>query len=171
VESGPPTRDHGRNCLRWAVGVRGSHRSLTLIKRAGNYRLFFCFMGSAIGVCKMCDQLKSLVKAHIIARSFFETIRGSGKYSVLVNANKPIKAAGTFFRAGPHDDSILCEECERLFSEFDNYGWQILGTPSLNDPVYDNGKPYSYKIACDTDKLRRFLLSVLWRASASKLQS
>jgi hypothetical protein len=117
----------------------------------------------------MCSQLKRLVKSHIIPRRFFELIRGSGNYSVLVNADKPLKEAGTFLQAGPYDDSMLCQDCERKFSDFDNYGWQILGEPLLNEGVYDNGVLYAYKIACDTDKVRRFLLSVLWRASVSSL--
>jgi hypothetical protein len=127
-------------------------------------------MSSAVGVCRLCGQLKKLVRSHIIPKSFFEQIKACGKYSVLINANKPIRAAGTFLQAGPYDGSIPCEDCERRFSDFDSYGWQILGTLALNDPVYDDGRPFAYKIACDTVKLRKFVLSVLWRASVSELK-
>ena len=99
-----------------------------------------------------------------------ELIKGSGKYTVVFNANKPVESAGTFLQAGPYDDSILCLDCERTFNDFDNYGWQILGSPSLSNPVHDEtGRSYAYRISCDTDKIRRFLLSVLWRASVSSL--
>jgi hypothetical protein len=128
-------------------------------------------MGSVTGVCKMCGQLSKLVRSHIIPRSFYKLIKGSGNYAVVFNANKPFKSAGEFFQSGPYDDSILCLDCERKFADFDNYGWQILGSPPLTDPVHDDvGKPYAYRIPCDTDKIRRFLLSVLWRASVSSLE-
>ena len=53
---------------------------------------------------------------------------------------------------------------------FDDYGWQILGKPSLDNPLYDDFEelPHAHRIDCDTDKIRRFVLAVLWRASASK---
>jgi hypothetical protein len=64
----------------------------------------------------------------------------------------------------------LCEDCEKKFSGFDNYGWQILGKLSLANPLYDDFEdfPYAYKIDCNTDKIRRFILAVLWRASVSR---
>jgi hypothetical protein len=68
-----------------------------------------------------------LIKAHAIPRKFFAGIRGTGNYSVLIDANKPLKAAGTYYQAGAYDNEILCEDCEKKFSDFDNYGWQILG--------------------------------------------
>jgi hypothetical protein len=83
----------------------------------------------------MCDQIKQLIKAHAIPRKFFEGIRGTGNYSVLIDANKPLKADGTYYQAGTYDNEILCEDCEKKFSDFDNYGWQILGKPSLANPL------------------------------------
>jgi hypothetical protein len=115
----------------------------------------------------MCDQTKRLIKAHIISRKFYEQIRGRDKYAVMVNANKSVKEAGTFYQAGIFDREILCEECERKFSALDDYGWQILGNTSLTNPLDDDDGTFAYKIDCDTDKIRRFLLSVLWRASVS----
>jgi hypothetical protein len=125
-------------------------------------------MDAVIAVCRMCDQTKGLIKAHVIPRKFFEGIKGTDKYAVQINANKALRESGTFHQAGVYDNKILCEECERRFSDLDSYGWKVLGTPSLDDPVRDeDGNSYAYKIACDTDKLRRFLLAVLWRASVS----
>jgi hypothetical protein len=116
----------------------------------------------------MCNQFKELVKAHSIPRKFFESIRGTGNYSVLINANKPLKQAATYCQAGAHDHTILCEDCERKFSGLDTYGWQILGKPDLSQPWHgQDGTLLGHKIACDTDKIRRFILSVLWRASVS----
>lgn len=80
-----------------------------------------------------------------------------------------MKAAGTFHQASVYDSEILCEECEKKFSEFDRYGWEILGPMAVDRPPPGlNLGNDVYKIDCDTDKLRRFILSVLWRASVSK---
>jgi hypothetical protein len=116
----------------------------------------------------MCDQIKQLIKAHAIPRKFFEGIRGTGNYSVLIDANKPLKAAGTYYQAGAYDNEILCEDCEKKFSDFDSYGWQILGKPSLANPLYHDFEefPYAYKIDCNTDKIRRFNLFSSSRAVA-----
>jgi hypothetical protein len=118
----------------------------------------------------MCNQTRKLIKAHIIPRKFFEGIRGTGKYSVMVDANKPLKQARTFHQAGGYDSAILCEDCEKKFSDLDHHGWQILGKPSLTNPLYDDLEEslYGYKIDCDTDKIRRFILAVVWRATVSR---
>src|SRR5271166_758707 len=119
--------------------------------------------------CRMCGETKPLVKAHIISKKFFESLKQDKPYGVLVDSNKPIKSAGKFRQAGVYDNEILCEDCEKKFSEFDRYGWQILGPMAVDRPPPDSkGETYVYKIDCDTDKLRRFILSVLWRASVSK---
>src|ERR1700674_3029575 len=63
---------------------------------------------------------------------------------------------------------MLCLECEGKFSDFDSYGWKILGELDLSTPYLENFQLAGYWMACDTDKLRRFILSVLWRASVSE---
>jgi hypothetical protein len=105
---------------------------------------------------RMCDKVKQLINAHIIPRKFFEGIRGTHKYAVQVDSSRPLKDAGTFYQAGIADKKILCEECERAFSDFDTYGWNILGKLSLGDPLQDENGSYAHKIVCDTDKIRRF---------------
>jgi hypothetical protein len=126
-------------------------------------------MKPIIGKCGMCEEVKRLIDAHAIPRTFFKDLKQGGNYAVLVDANKPMKSAGTFYQAGVYDSAILCEDCERKFSEFDRYGWQILGPMAVDRPPPNSKEDsYVYKIDCDTDKLRRFILAVLWRASVSK---
>src|SRR5258707_2681557 len=56
-----------------------------------------------------------------------------------------------------------------MFSVPYSYGWQILGPMTVDRPPPNpKGDPYIYKIDCDVDKIRRFIVSVLWRASVSK---
>ena len=126
------------------------------------------------GTCRFCNLIKPLIKAHIIPRSFFlkykgDPAKGQKPYAVLVDSKKPIKESGEFKQAGIYDSNILCESCEKKFGEFDRYGWEILEPITVDTPPSQyNGSVY--KIDCDTDKIRRFILSVLWRASVSKIQ-
>jgi hypothetical protein len=122
-------------------------------------------------VCKHCRKPSTkFVKAHAgIARSFSHAFRGADPNSVLVNVSGKGKLARRI-QAGIWDDEILCPDCEAKFSELDGYGWKILGKPDLTKPYLDhNFQPVGYWISCDTDKLRRFILSSLWRASVSKV--
>jgi hypothetical protein len=121
-----------------------------------------------IGKCRMCGEIKPLINAHIVPRTFFEVVRGSGKYTVLVEP----KAAkqSKFLQAGDMDPDILCCECDNKFSALDDYGFKILGVPQPKCRYIDpaTGNEVGSVIECDTDKLSRFVLAVLWRASISK---
>jgi len=65
---------------------------------------------------------------------------------------------------------MLCEDCEKKFGPFDEYGFKILGRSNLTErPLLHNGRLYGYEINCDTDRLHRFVLSVLWRAAVTRL--
>jgi hypothetical protein len=116
----------------------------------------------------MCGEEKPLIKAHIIPRTFFEILKGDKKCTVLVEP-KAIRQV-QFPQAGDMDPNILCFECDNKFSVLDKYGFKILGAPQPKfryvNPV--TGNEVGSVIECDTDKLRRFVLAVLWRASISR---
>jgi hypothetical protein len=123
--------------------------------------------------CKWCGQTKPLIKAHIVPRNFFELILGDSpkKYTELVRTNSD--KARTFLQAGIYDPSILCALCDGRFSELDEYGWRILGNPLKGQVITDpeTGIELPREVSgVDTDKLRRFILSVLWRSSVSSLE-
>ena len=122
--------------------------------------------------CKWCGQTKPLIKAHIVPRNFFELISGDRpeKYTVLVRTNT--EKPRTFLQAGIHDTSILCADCDGRFSKLDGYGWKILGKPLKGQVITDptTGVELAVEVSeVDTDKLRRFVLAVLWRSSVSNL--
>jgi hypothetical protein len=116
----------------------------------------------------MCGEENPLIKAHIIPRTFFEILKGDKKCTVLVEP-KAIRQV-QFPQAGDMDPNILCFECDNKFSVLDKYGFKILGAPQPKfryvNPV--TGNEVGSVIECDTDKLRRFVLAVLWRASISR---
>jgi hypothetical protein len=123
-------------------------------------------------VCRLCHKPNKFANSHIIGRSFFRKIRGPFKHAVEVNLDA--KQISTFRQAGCYDDQMLCLECEPKFSELDTYGFKVLGRPDVSRPTLSHGLAgtvEAYRIVgCDTDKLRKFILSVLWRASVSSLE-
>lgn len=122
-------------------------------------------------LCNLCRRpAKRFAKAHAgIARSFFHAFRGDEPNSVFFDVTGKGKLARRI-QAGIWDDEILCLDCEAKFSGLDTYGWQILGKPDVSQPYFDDDfHVVGFRIRCDTDKLRRFILSSLWRSSVSKI--
>jgi hypothetical protein len=128
-------------------------------------------MGGQTGICQRCGQTRTLVNSHIIPRSFFKIVKGTHDYAVSVDLSNDSKRIASYRQAGESDRNILCRPCEETFSDWDDYGFQILGSPSTAFPVLQPGesKVYGHRIDCDTDKIRRFALSVFWRASVSRI--
>jgi hypothetical protein len=120
--------------------------------------------------CKLCQSRPlKFSNSHIIPRSFFHLFRGDEPNSVALDVggktNKVQKK-----QAGFSDPAMLCESCEKKFSNFDSYGWKILGSKNLIEtPLRHELQLYGYSVQCDTDLLHRFILSVYWRASVSKI--
>jgi len=118
--------------------------------------------------CQYCGENKKLIKAHIIPASFFKPLRAdNGDVPYLMNdlpGEFPKKS-----QTGVYDKTILCRECEDQFAKWDEYGFKTLvdGAKQLK-PMYDQQKLLAFILPqVDIDQLKRFLLSVLWRASVS----
>jgi hypothetical protein len=122
--------------------------------------------------CRFCDQDKpALAKAHIIPRSFFKVVRGKENYSVEMRVSEEA-VTEEFQQAGKYDNGILCEDCERKFSQYDAHGHSVF-TKVFEDPtIYrdPNEIECAYLLPnVDFRLLKLFVLSVLWRASVSSL--
>jgi hypothetical protein len=110
---------------------------------------------------------RRFVNAHIIPEGFFRRLR-DGTTTPRLISNTP----DTFPQPAPigvYDAAILCDSCEPLFGEWDEYAQQMLraepgGVPHIlpDDTVVGWELPeYRY------DLLKLFFVSVLWRASVS----
>jgi hypothetical protein len=123
-------------------------------------------------VCRLCHKPNKFARSHVIPRSFFLKIRGQHKHAVEVNLNA--KQIAVFRQAGNYCTQMLCVECEPKFNALDDYGFKVLGNPDVSRPILSQshfGTVEAYRVVgCDTDKLRKFILSVLWRASVSSLE-
>ena len=91
----------------------------------------------SVGTCKLCKQVKKLVKAHIIPRSFFlGKARGDSKHWLEARQHD-IKAV-KFLQNGGWDKTILCEDCDNSFSPWDDYGFKVLENPPGNNALPKN---------------------------------
>ncbi len=78
-------------------------------------------------------------------------------------------------RIGIYDQNILCEDCEKEFSLLDDYGAKVLLVQrhlvEIKDP--DSQEILAYRVEgaeIDFDKLRRFFLSIAYRAHLSSVK-
>jgi len=105
--------------------------------------------------CKFCHkQVPKLVDAHIIPRSFFRATRGKAKSFIFVgvdNADLDRK----FKQAGISDKTILCEQCERLFTPYDTHGFKVVSDLMATKQIFHNsmGKACAY-ISQNADYMR-----------------
>ena len=117
--------------------------------------------------CLLCQEEKKLVRAHIIPRAFYRldhTDRRPARLVTNVSGRHTKKVP-----IGIYDDGIVCEECEHLFSPWDDYAAEIfLHQWGEFRPIRGDGKDialvretYSYT------KLKMFFISLLWRAGVS----
>lgn len=118
-------------------------------------------------ICKLCCAEKPTVKSHIIPEAFFREMR-KGDTLLLVSGT-----AGEFPKRAPigvYDERMLCGDCEKRFGDIDSFGAETLlsGFNKLFSPLYEMRGLAAYQSSSiDGTRLLRFLLSVLWRASAS----
>jgi hypothetical protein len=118
-------------------------------------------------VCKGCGENKTLIKAHVIPKSFYMDLRASANHLNIVPSNTEERQVRSHI--GDYDSNILCKDCDSIMEKYDDYGKKLLldrketfierekNDQLLGWEVYD----------FDYLKLKLFFLSILWRASIS----
>jgi hypothetical protein len=108
-----------------------------------------------------CDEL---IEAHIIPRCFARYIMGE-QHNMMVTLDMAVRARR---QLGEFDKTILCKACDHdLGRLYDEHAFDVLRSfdtrhRSLPDNVFEIPD-------VDGDRLAKFVLSVLWRASISGL--
>lgn len=118
--------------------------------------------------CRLCGGAGTFIQAHVIPEAFFRPLRIKGETPLLVvgvQGALPKRA-----HIGVYDKKLLCASCETKFSSADTYGTDVLLTGF--ERHFKELQRENHTIAYEgsgVDKLRllEFLVSVLWRASAS----
>jgi hypothetical protein len=122
-----------------------------------------------MSICKGCGLDEPLIRAHAIPEAFFRPLQGKDGKAAFIVTNRQ----GEFTKRspiGPYDKAILCRECEDRFAKLDDYGQKVLlqTVNNLDSIVDQHGTLIGYWLrTVDTALFKRFLISVLWRASVS----
>jgi hypothetical protein len=118
--------------------------------------------------CHLCEAQVPLIEAHIIPRPFFRAYgRGRGPRVISNSPGVNPKRAP----AGFYDASILCGPCDRRIGVWDQYGAELFIDGLSEFKPFPNARsPIALvRPSFDFDRLRLFVLSVLWRAGISSL--
>jgi hypothetical protein len=118
--------------------------------------------------CRFCNLEKPLGDSHIIPKSFFPPKTGGDTRPNRLLSNKE----GTYPKKMPigvYDQTILCHECEKVFDPLDDYSQKLLlENESDHQPLLFRGETIGFYLPkYDYDKLKKFFISLLWRASVS----
>lgn len=119
--------------------------------------------------CRLCQQSnKKLIRTHVIPEGFFRQLRDE-KRAPEIHTN----IVGQYPKRSPigvYDPEILCEECEAVFGDWDNYAQQIfLGEHQEPEYLRHHGQPIAIQVlSYDYSALKLFFISLLWRASVSR---
>jgi len=121
----------------------------------------------------MCGEERKLIEAHIIPRSLYPFDETKEPLVTVYQHKHTGKTLRGSSPKGEYDSTIVCEECERIFSKPDDYVCDIFRHhfdqmftlhPSQESPQkidYYQADSFEY------DLLKRFMLSMLWRAHHS----
>ena len=120
------------------------------------------------GICKFCEQPKELINSHIIPKKFYlDYEKDNGYRSIDLDGNWEKCYNG-------QKDYLLCHECDAgLFKKLDDYGYKIFLNEYANHIEQQDKDFVLYhlnKNDFDYYLLRKFFISVLWRASISKIK-
>jgi hypothetical protein len=123
--------------------------------------------------CRLCLQDRKLVKSHVIPEAFWRVMRDEVEGAPwLVSGADGVHAQRSHI--GVYDQGILCDECEPKFGDLDDYGIRVLlkdfdreFKPIFLDTMFPPRIAGYESTTVDQDRLLRFLVSVLWRASVS----
>lgn len=117
------------------------------------------------GICKFCGKEAKLVKSHIIPKFLYEY----GENSKKVLSIDTRKKQNTIYQSGIWD-YILCENCEKKMFLYDNEFCNFTRINFENYIFSRDDKSIIYLIPnniCNYKYLRKFFVSVIWRASIS----
>jgi hypothetical protein len=122
-------------------------------------------------ICRLCRTPQTLVKSHIIPQFLYKTIFDGANTHQVVEGNDALYKRR--LRTGIYDSGILCKACdEGILGSLDHYGANVWnGYHSLDLGIKDYVDEYDPRVKwrqadkVDAERFKKFLLSILWRAS------
>jgi hypothetical protein len=121
-----------------------------------------------MAICKYCNQEKQLIKAHILPRKFYTGYEQDG-YGALNSKGYTRKN----FQSGVIDRNILCTDCDNnILGEYDNEAYKLLlniDKKKVKSKWQEFDVYFYLEEEFDYEKIRKFFIAILWRASISTL--
>lgn len=116
-------------------------------------------------ICKLCEQEKKLINAHIIPKAFFSLPLLNAEPAKILSSIKGVYPKTT--RTGIYDSGILCGSCDGKLGILDQYvAERLIQKKEFNQLTFVQAVGRRYANV-NPDLVQKFLLSVLWRASVS----
>jgi hypothetical protein len=116
-------------------------------------------------ICSFCRLREASVDAHIMPRSFVRDGAEPGRNSYLLSTRNDF-AKRT--QTGVYDSELVCLPCEQRFGPYDDYGREFFQLKNAVQLVSPEMEGMVWQCPVDYAKLKLFILSILWRASASR---
>lgn len=132
-----------------------------------------------IGECQLCKLQKELLsKSHIIPEFNYNILYDDKNFikKIFLTAIEGIKYVGNVAK-GEYERSILCVECDSIrIKASEDYVSRLIYAknplevdqqPNCTNYVNQEGQEFSICTNVDYDRVKRYILSILWRASIS----
>ena len=116
-----------------------------------------------LGTCRLCEEDKELCYSHALPNSAFRFLfkRGSGKAVAFVDD----EVTKTDYSSDSWSEPLLCKTCEAdLNDRYDRYGISVFKGNACKVERGPEGVTFS---GVNRQRLRMFVLSVLWRMAVS----
>lgn len=117
------------------------------------------------GKCKLCFEETDLKHSHIIPEYFYKPMYDTNHRFMKISTIPEEQT--TFLQKGIRE-YLLCEKCEQQFSVYERYVSQSYYHKEIKD-IMQNDKVFVVENV-DYILMKLFQLSILWRASVSKLE-
>lgn len=114
-------------------------------------------------ICALCLQPELLKNSHVVPNAVFRAIKKANGTGNLISFDDSWPSLVTRSQES-WSERLLCVECEQKIGRYEKYGIEALRKVFRSDAAGGMAlfKPHDYK------RMRIFLTSILWRATASK---
>ncbi|RTR31659.1 hypothetical protein [Shewanella atlantica] len=116
--------------------------------------------------CKLCGKERPLRQSHIIPEFAFSPLYDEKHRFNEISLD--VKRRNRFKQKGVRE-RLLCGQCEQFFSKYEQYASTVISRYRKSLEFRQVGDLFHLK-GFDYNKLKIFALSILWRASVTKLE-
>lgn len=132
------------------------------------------------GLCRLCGHEKELVDSHIIPNFMYKYLFDENHKLILTSSDdlKNNESKKKKKNTGDYDNSILCATCDNeVIGRYETYASKVIYGENISPriaPILKNcynaiGTEWTECSNIDYKSFKLFLLSILWRASITKL--